>query len=102
VTVALMYLPFPLLAAAWLAGSAHPAAEEVSTAFGLQPAWNLWPLVLNLIGLLLFFILLTGVGSYFFHPRRLAVLRQNRAVALSYYACAPLAPAMWCIGVECV
>jgi hypothetical protein len=33
----------------------------------------------------------TGVPSYFFHPRRLPVEQQNRAVALSYYAGAPLA-----------
>ncbi len=33
----------------------------------------------------------TGVPSYFFHPRRLPVEQQNRGVALSYYACAPLA-----------
>lgn len=32
----------------------------------------------------------TGVHTYFFHPRALPVERQNRAVALSYYACAPL------------
>ena len=33
----------------------------------------------------------TGVASYWFHPRWLPVVRQNRAVALSYYGCAPLA-----------
>lgn len=33
----------------------------------------------------------TGIPSYFFHPRELPVTRQNRAIALSYYACAPLA-----------
>lgn len=36
-------------------------------------------------------IALTGVPSYFFHPRRLPVEYQNRGVALSYYACAQLA-----------
>ena len=36
-------------------------------------------------------VLVTGVASYAFHPRRLPVVRQNRAVALSHYACAPLA-----------
>jgi hypothetical protein len=34
---------------------------------------------------------LTGVHTYWFHPRHLPIERQNRAVALSYYACAPLA-----------
>ena len=40
---------------------------------------------------LLALVLLTGAASYFFHPRRLPVGRQNRAVAASYFACAPLA-----------
>lgn len=38
-----------------------------------------------------FLLAATGVASYFFHPRRLPVEVQNRAVALSYYACAPWA-----------
>ena len=40
---------------------------------------------------LLALVLITGAPSYFFHPRRLPVERQNRAVAASYFACAPLA-----------
>lgn len=36
-------------------------------------------------------LMISGVGSYFFHPKSLSILRQNRAVALSYYTCAPLA-----------
>ena len=39
----------------------------------------------------LFLYMVSGVGSYFYHPRCLAVPLQNRAVALSYYTCAPLA-----------
>jgi hypothetical protein len=39
----------------------------------------------------LFLLAVTGVASYFFHPPNLSIVRQNRAVALSYYACAPLA-----------
>ena len=35
-------------------------------------------------------VLVTGVASYWFHPRGLPVVRQNRAIALSHYACAPL------------
>ena len=34
--------------------------------------------------------MVTGVASYWFHPRGLPVVRQNRAIALSHYACAPL------------
>ncbi len=36
---------------------------------------------------------LPGVASYCFRPRRLSVEQQNRAIALSYYAWAPLAAA---------
>lgn len=32
-----------------------------------------------------------GLPSYFFHPRSIPMLAQNRAIALSYYAAAPLA-----------
>lgn len=32
-----------------------------------------------------------GVCTYWFHPRSLPVEQQNRAVALAYYACGPLA-----------
>ncbi len=44
-----------------------------------------------LIGVLVFLAGLTGLPSYFFHPRGFPVDLQNRAVALSYYTCAPLA-----------
>lgn len=37
-----------------------------------------------------FVVAATGVPSYFFHPRHLTLGQQNRLVALSYYACAPL------------
>jgi hypothetical protein len=43
------------------------------------------------VALVLLAALVTGVASYWFHPRRLPVVRQNRAVAVSYYGCAPLA-----------
>jgi hypothetical protein len=39
----------------------------------------------------LFLMAMTGACSYFFHPRSLPIVQQNRAIALSYYACAPLA-----------
>jgi hypothetical protein len=43
-----------------------------------------------LVSIWLWLYAAAGVASYWFHPRRLDVQRQNRAVALSYYACAPL------------
>jgi hypothetical protein len=48
----------------------------------------IWPV--PSIALLMFLACLSGAPSYFFHPRDLHVVQQNRAVALSYYACAPL------------
>jgi hypothetical protein len=42
------------------------------------------------IALLLLIASLSGVGSYFFHPRSLRIAAQNRAIALSCYVCAPL------------
>ena len=55
-----------------------------------------WALQIGLLVLALFacwLVLLgwTGALSYFFRPRQLPVVLQNRAVALSYYTCAPLA-----------
>jgi len=58
----------------------------------LQQLWLTgWPLVAvgAITGLAL--LALTGLPSYFFHPRWLPVELQNRAVALCYYANAPLA-----------
>jgi hypothetical protein len=43
------------------------------------------------LALFLAAVFVTGVASYWFHPKHLPVVRQNRAIALSYYACAPLA-----------
>jgi len=46
---------------------------------------------------------ITGLPSYFFHPRGLPVEEQNRAVALSYYAAGPLAwtPLAACLAATC-
>jgi hypothetical protein len=44
-----------------------------------------------LIAIWLWLFAAAGVASYWFHPRSLDVQHQNRAVALSYYAAAPLA-----------
>ncbi len=38
---------------------------------------------------------LSGLPSYLFHPRHLSTEQQNRAIAMSYYACAPLAFVLW-------
>jgi hypothetical protein len=51
-----------------------------------------WAVVASLLlGLWLFVLAMTGLPSYFFHPARLTIVQQNRAVALSYFSCAALA-----------
>ncbi len=42
-------------------------------------------------------VLLPGLASYFFQPRHLTVEQQSRAIALSYYAWAPLAIVSWAL-----
>ncbi len=61
---------------------------------GWYLAWCAVCHLLTLLGI-------TGVPSYLFHPARLSVTRQNRAIAMSYYACAPLAltPIAACVAV---
>lgn len=77
---------------AWLIGAIGVWAGLASMA--PRPiAW--WPMLMGGIALAvfasLFLITATGVPSYWFHPRGVPVERQNRAIALSYYASAPLA-----------
>lgn len=55
----------------------------------IATGWLIWPAPTLLLLLLL--AGMSGAGSYFFHPPSLSVVRQNRAIALSYYAAAPLA-----------
>lgn len=43
------------------------------------------------LSLLLWLAALVPVVTYFFHPRSIPIVRQNRAIALSYYVSAPLA-----------
>lgn len=54
-----------------------------------------------LVGLVLAALFATGAPSYLFCPRNLNVEQQNRALALSYYACAPLAFAPLVVGLLC-
>ncbi len=54
--------------------------------------------VAGFVGLIVF----SGMPTYLFHPRYLSVRRQNRAVALSHYGCAPLAFVFPLGGALCV
>jgi hypothetical protein len=47
-------------------------------------------LVVSWLCLVGFFFAAAGVASYFFHPRSLTVVQQNRAIVLSLYSCAPM------------
>jgi hypothetical protein len=52
---------------------------------------EVWPVAILLVCLLLYLFAMTGVAGYFFHPRGLSAQQQNSAIAMSYYACGPLA-----------
>jgi predicted RNA-binding Zn-ribbon protein involved in translation (DUF1610 family) len=98
VTVFLAWLPL----AAWAVGLALYNTPDLRHRIhaGTRLGWFLEAVVLlsGLFALWLFLLMASGVASYFFHPRRLPVVLQNRAVALSYYASGPLA-LLWIPGV---
>ena len=88
ITVLLAYLPLVLLILALMLSGVN---ADISTALRRNPFLFISVTVALLVCLLLFMAGATGLPSYFFHPKRLPVEQQNRAVALSYYCCAPLA-----------
>ncbi len=51
---------------------------------------GIWLPISLMAGLYISLLMMTGVPSYFFHPREFTIRRQNRCLALSYYASAPL------------
>ncbi len=83
VTTGLAYLPILLGSLAWW------AFDRSRGLGGGEAEW--WFRGFLLIGSPLLLVLLPGLASCFFHPRTLSIEQQNRAVALSYYAWAPLA-----------
>jgi len=85
VTVGFAYLPILL---ANLLVMLFPIRQN-EFLYALRTTW--WLSISLQLGYLLFLAAATGVPTYFFHPRRVPVGQQNRAVALSYYLCAPLA-----------
>lgn len=88
ITVLMVGIPYILLPIAlFLTWKPQPPREEL---VGLAIAAG-WPLAIPYFSWLLFLAAATGMPSYFFHPREVPVQQQNRAVALSYYACGPLA-----------
>ncbi|MBN1343620.1 MAG: hypothetical protein JXQ73_13110 [Phycisphaerae bacterium] len=93
VTILHVYLPF--LIATLVACAFRPLADPFVDYFFK----TIWPLAALHACLILFLLGITGVPSYFFHPACLTVEQQDRAIALSYYTCAPLAvtTAVWLV-----
>lgn len=61
-----------------------------------------WPMAAVHLGYVLCLAAVTGLPSYFFHPKDLSIAKQNRAIALSYYTCGPLAMLMLPVGLMIV
>lgn len=84
--VAVLFITTAAVTAAGLilTGGLHNAAEF----FG----WGRVIVIstVSALSLWLFLAFATGVHTYWLHPRKLSMERQNRAVALGQYACAPL------------
>lgn len=74
------------------------AGNNLFSQLAEHTAW--WYPIVFAACLLLALFGLTGAPSYLFHPKRLSVRQQNRAVALSYYACAALALTPILLGVS--
>lgn len=81
-TFLLAYVPLLLISVAsgWAACNA-----------GAEGGATLWLLAGAQVIAAAWLAALPGLCSYSFHPRRLPIEQQNRAIALSYYAWAPLA-----------
>jgi len=90
--VVLTALPLPLpaygAAAAPIGSFAFPPGYVMDLVIPLLASTALRVVVP--LAIVLFLFAMTGVPSYFFHPPHLTVVQQNRAIALSYYACAPI------------
>ncbi|MBN1346531.1 MAG: hypothetical protein JXQ73_27830 [Phycisphaerae bacterium] len=86
VTVSLAYVPFLALALVLYAMPTSPLGPTIVEAREL-----VWPVVAVAVGVLLSLAAMTGIPGYFLQPRAAPIEQQNRAIALSYYACAPLA-----------
>lgn len=85
-----------LLAAAPCAAAAIFVAFYSDALVGVfrQPgefAAELFVLPVILAAIWFFFFTITGVQSYWFHPSSIPIVQQNRAIAISYYASAPIA-----------
>ncbi len=98
-TVRLVFVPLAIAIAGLYAWGLWTSSELSFRAWDRdEPGWVKlaavmdWAMLpVSLAALYLMLLTLTGVQSYFFHPRSIPVVRQNRAVALSYYGCGAVA-----------
>jgi len=87
VTIGIVYLPVFFAGLTFVLTN----AQSPSTNVLFRSVWcNFWVASLWHASVVLLLAAVTGVPSYFFHPRDIPIEQQNRAVALSYYACGPL------------
>ncbi len=96
ITVLHAWTPFVLATLALAFNAPQPRGGQlfpimITYALLMGSASAVWPVAIVALGMLAWLAASTGVPSYFCHPRRLDVARQNNAVAISYYASAMLA-----------
>lgn len=103
--VTALHVYLPILVSTLFVYATTPA-QWGSTAFripvptiGLSPPPSLadlayeaiWPVVVWHCCGVLFLLTSTGIPNYFFHPRSVSLQQQDNGIAMSTYACAPLA-----------
>jgi hypothetical protein len=96
ITVLHAWTPFVLATLALAFNAPQPSGGQlfpimVTYALLMGSAAAVWPVAIVALGMLAWLAASTGAPSYFCHPQRLEMARQNNAVAISYYACAALA-----------
>jgi hypothetical protein len=99
ITVVLAWVPLAVMAI-WARGfflpripvPVSPGSTLIPEGFAIFYPWMTGALTIGVVPLALgvFLIFLSGVASYYFHPKSVPLPLQNRAVALSYYACGPI------------
>ena len=98
VTILHVYVPFLIATVVYcVAEYVSPApvvrgsAARMSADLLRMVITAVWPIAVIHVAVLLYLAAVTGVPSYFFHPKGLRIDLQNRAIALSYYASGALA-----------
>jgi len=89
--VTVLHAYVPILLATFAAYAIGPQQGPFGDDLLYEALIVVWPVPICHTLILLYLAAITGVPSYFFHPRGIPVALQNRAIAMSYYACGPLA-----------